>query len=299
MVSLRELRYFVAVAEELHFGRAAQRLNVAQPALSRAIKNLEAKLGVPLFVRTSREVILTEEGALLLEDARAVLADGDVLLGRARSLRGDARGTLIVGYLPFIEDTAQELIQTFNRERPAVTINQRREFYRSLREAVSTAQVDVGVVFAEPDRDDDLVHTPFCSLPLLCVVGHHHPLAGRESVRPEEVAAYPLPYPRVPEADVLSRILAPAFEEIGISPTWVEVDTVIARHPAVISNSEEYVWLQTGELRHADDVAVVEIDPPLLVPFEIIGRVGNANPVLPSFLAHAATFAAALVVDAG
>lgn len=290
MLSLRELRYFVAVAEALHFGRAAQRLNIAQPALSRAIKNLEAKLGVPLFVRTSREVMLTEGGALLLEDARAVLADGDRLFERARELRADTSGSLLIGFLPFVEVTAQALIESFNLARPGVAISHRREHHKSLRDAVAAGDVDAAVIFADPERNDDFERTLFCSLPLFCVVGLQHPLAARHSVSPEELARFPLSYPHVPEGEILSRVLAPAFDAFALTPTWVEVGTAIARHPAAIAESVEYIWLQTPELRHADDVVRVEIDPPLCVPFEIISRAGNPNPALPGLLAHAAEF---------
>ena len=109
---------------------------------------------------------------------------------------------------------------------------------------------------------------------------------------PEELAAYPLAYPRVPEGDVLSRLLAPAFNAQGVTANWVEVDSAIARHPAVISNSAEYVWLQTPELRNADDVVIVEIDPPLLVPFDLISLAGNPNPALPLLISHATQLAA-------
>jgi DNA-binding transcriptional LysR family regulator len=84
-VELRHLRYFVAVAEELHFPRAAERLYVAQPVVSEQIRKLEAKLGVTLFDRTNRRVALTEAGAALLEHARRVLHHADVAQRAARN----------------------------------------------------------------------------------------------------------------------------------------------------------------------------------------------------------------------
>src|SRR5512141_2244325 len=88
MLDLRHLKAFVTLAEELHFGRAAQRLRVAQPALSQQLKRIEAELTVPLFTRTSRRVELTEAGMALLPNARALLADAaraETLTRRAAS----------------------------------------------------------------------------------------------------------------------------------------------------------------------------------------------------------------------
>src|ERR1700761_2347279 len=95
---IRHLPYFVVVAEEQHFQRAAQRLNVAQPALSRRIRNLEQELGgVPLFVRMPRGVRLTPSGEALLEDARRILAAADKARDRAQSIMKGDVGALRVG----------------------------------------------------------------------------------------------------------------------------------------------------------------------------------------------------------
>jgi len=99
-MELRQLKYFVAVAEELHFRRAAERLYVAQPAVSEQIRKLEAELGVRLFDRTNRRVAITEAGAALLEEGRRVLAQADAAQLAARNARERAGARLRIGYLP-------------------------------------------------------------------------------------------------------------------------------------------------------------------------------------------------------
>src|SRR5690348_520632 len=99
-MELRQLRYFVAVAEELHFARAAERLRIAAPSLSQQIKSLEASLGTQLFVRDRRNVELTAAGKMLLSDAREIL---DLAAGAQRRVAG-ATGPLRVGYVSWLPD---------------------------------------------------------------------------------------------------------------------------------------------------------------------------------------------------
>jgi DNA-binding transcriptional LysR family regulator len=97
-MELRHLRYFVAVAEELHFRRAAERPHIAQPAVSEQIRKLEAELGVLLLNRTQRSVTLTPAGAVLLEEARRVIRQSEIAREAARSARRNQLGRLHVGY---------------------------------------------------------------------------------------------------------------------------------------------------------------------------------------------------------
>src|SRR5215475_8386666 len=99
-MELRHLRYFVAVAEEQNVTRAAARLRVSQPPLSRQIRDLEEELGVTLFARSAKSVRLTEEGRLFLGEARAVLQRADEAVRTVRAMAGGTAGELLLGYAP-------------------------------------------------------------------------------------------------------------------------------------------------------------------------------------------------------
>jgi DNA-binding transcriptional LysR family regulator len=117
-IELRQLRYFVAVAEELHFGRAAERLHMSQSPLSRAIRDLERELGVVLFIRTTRRVELTPVGSLLLERARRALAEIDGAVADARRMTRPGNGVLRLGYGPFGGAAAGRIVEALRAERP-------------------------------------------------------------------------------------------------------------------------------------------------------------------------------------
>src|SRR5260221_10457528 len=96
---LRQLRYFMALAERLHFGRAAEALHISQPPLSRAIRALEERLGVPLFARTRRRVELTPQGARLLEEARRVTGQLERTVHELRAMSAGAQARLRIGFV--------------------------------------------------------------------------------------------------------------------------------------------------------------------------------------------------------
>ncbi len=133
-LDMRELRYFVAVAEELHFGRAAERLHMTQPPLSQAIRRLEERLDVTLLLRTTRSVRLTDAGDAFLADARGLL---DAEQRAVRTLRAVARGEAgelrVAAATPVIDGFLPDAIRAFRGEHPAVAVQ--------LREAPTAAQI--------------------------------------------------------------------------------------------------------------------------------------------------------------
>lgn len=183
-VDLRKLRYFVAVAEELHFGRAAARLHIAQPVLSRQIRALEDELHVQLFVRDRRSTELTAAGRQLLEDARPLLASADALRRRvARAARGTSRFT--VGFMPGITVTAA--VRELTARHPEVTVELVRTSWDDQVEVLHDGRADVSIVRLPIDTRG-LGVRPLHTEPRMVALRSDHRLAGKESVTVGDLA---------------------------------------------------------------------------------------------------------------
>ncbi len=187
-MELRQLRYFVTVAEERHFGRAAARLFIAQPALSQQIKRLEGLVGARLFERTTRQVSLTPEGEALLPEARLTLVHADRAAEAVQqSLYGEI-GTVRIG---FVSSAALALIPRLTSS--IVDLNDRLALdltelttHRQL-ERLRTGDLDLGVV-RDVDGADGLIVRSLFDEPLWVAVHDSHPLASRRRVRLDELA---------------------------------------------------------------------------------------------------------------
>jgi DNA-binding transcriptional LysR family regulator len=202
-MELRHLRYFVAVAEELHFGRAAQRLGMAQPPLSQQIRRLEQELGVQLLQRTKRRVQLTEPGRAFLDEARRTLAQLNHAIEVAqRANRGEV-GRLAIGFLGAASySLLPALLTVFHNRFPGVEIELHEMKTSELIEGLHQRRVQVGLV-RMPVRDDLLLVEPILLEPLVVALPEHHPLAEKPRVAFRDLAG---------EAFLLPpRQLAPSF----------------------------------------------------------------------------------------
>ncbi|MER7732958.1 LysR family transcriptional regulator [Streptomyces erythrochromogenes] len=201
----RELRYFVAVAEELHFGRAAQRLGIAQPPLSRAIQQLERRLGATLLDRTSRTVALTGAGSVLLTEGRAALAAVDAAERRtrraARSVTGRP-GLVLVTKASASRELLADLLDAYAAAPGAVAV-----------EVILCGPGEQGRLLREGRADVALLHRPFDATAgfdteelategQVVVLPAGHPLTARDHVHMADITGLPgLPLPRWPGPD--------------------------------------------------------------------------------------------------
>ncbi|MFD6443583.1 LysR family transcriptional regulator [Promicromonospora sp. NPDC060204] len=187
-LDLRKLRYFVAVADRLHFGRAAEDLHIAQPVLSRQIRALEHELGATLFTRNSHGAALTDAGRQLLDDAGPLLASAHAVRHRvSAAAHGSKR--LVVGFragIPVIP-AARE----FETRHPDVVVDVQRLEWDDQAPMLLDGRVDVGYVRL-PIDETGLRLTPLYTEPLMVVLPAGHRLAGKEEVTEADLAGEPL-----------------------------------------------------------------------------------------------------------
>lgn len=191
-IELRHLRYFIAVAEELHFGHAAARLNISQPPLSQQIQILEQQIGARLFARTNRSVSLTEAGRQFLADSRQILSQVDDAAARAARLHHGETGELRIGFTssaPFIK-AVSDTLSTFRRRYPDVHIQTRETNTREQIVPLNEGALDLGLM-RNTHLPDTLVWERVLREPLLAMVPRDHPLASKPRVSLRELAREP------------------------------------------------------------------------------------------------------------
>jgi len=186
LINLRRLRSFIAVAEELHFGRAARRLNMSQPPLSVQIRQLEAQIGTPLFVRTQRRVELTAPGRVLLDAARDLVARADAAVEiTRRAARGEV-GRLVIGFVSTADySLLPTLVRRFRERHPGITLTLRELTADRQLELLANGDLDLGLMIA-PAAVKGLAARSVLREPLIAAVPVGHRLArarGRIDLR--------------------------------------------------------------------------------------------------------------------
>ncbi|MGA8136126.1 MULTISPECIES: LysR family transcriptional regulator [Pseudomonas] len=224
-MELRHLRYFIAVAEELHFGRAAEVLGISQPPLSQQIQALEQELGARLFDRTNRRVELSEAGRLFLQEARLVLAQVDKAADVARRAQLGELGELKIGFTssaPF-NSTIPQAIFAFRQAFPAVHLNLREMSSKTVADGLMDESIEVGLMrpLALPEALSvvELMHEP-----LVAVLSAKHPLAGgsEDGMYLSELALEPFVFfPRSYGSGLYAQLLTLA-RQAGFSPHFAQ-----------------------------------------------------------------------------
>lgn len=240
-MEIRHLRYFVAVAEELNFGRAAERLHVAQPGLSQQIKALEAEIGVVLLDRDHRGVGLTEEGSLLLAEAYAVLGRFDQCVETMRQARAGARRALVrVGmFSEFSRSRTPALLAEIRRRHPEVVLAIEAVPSSAAVRAVEVGAIDLGVVRSVPERSG-VMRRLLSSEPLGACLPVGHRAAAGAVVEPASLAGEQLLWmPRTSNPEFYDRVLT-ALREAGLEVGTVESPGTAAASMTLVASG--YGW---------------------------------------------------------
>ena len=222
LMELRQLRYFLVVADELHFGRAAERLHLTQPPLTVAIRRLEAELGVQLFDRTTRRVTLTPAGEAFRRRIQDVVTELDDAAGDVASVAAGLSGRIRVGFVSSASySTIPEAIRVFRERRPRVELVLSPLTSGEQVEQLLDGELDLGVL-RDPGEVPGLVLERVSTEALVAVVPEIHPLASREEIRPQDFQGEPMilfPYRLMP--GFVARVLD-LFDTAGVSPNVVQ-----------------------------------------------------------------------------
>ncbi|WP_214404887.1 LysR family transcriptional regulator [Pseudonocardia lacus] len=214
----RRLRYFVAVAEELSFTRAAARLHMAQPPLSQQIALLEKELGAVLFDRSQRAIRLTAAGAALLPEARRLLADLDDTARMVRRVGEGATGRLTIGFVPSaVNGVLPDLLRRFRERHPGVELGLREMAPDPLLRAVGERRVDLGVLYL-PVADATLSRRRLADERLLLALPEGHPAALADEVDLPDVRDEPFILPEQHDLPSVHAAVTATFADAGVAP---------------------------------------------------------------------------------
>ncbi|WP_214366857.1 LysR family transcriptional regulator [Pseudonocardia sp. H11422] len=240
-VELRHLRAFVAVAEELHFSRAAKRLHMVQQSLSAQIQQLEEELGVRLFVRTTRKVELSDAGRVLLAHAHSILDAVSTACEQTRRASSGEAGQLAISYTPTVAaETLPLLVKELHRRHPAVALQMCEMWQAESVDAVKTGRFDIGLARC-PMLDADLEYLSMREEPLGVVLGSRHPLAAQDPV--------PLAHLAYATLAIWPRALSPGFYDQVLG---------VFRSHGFAGRIQEFEYLSSGVF-HSDPAAREEI----------------------------------------
>jgi DNA-binding transcriptional LysR family regulator len=297
-MELRHLRYFVAVASELHFGRAAERLVISQPALSQQIRSLEGELWLQLLERDRRGVRLTPEGETFLAEAKAVIQQADRAAEVARALAEGATGRLRLSYVRTMPGGLPEVIvREYRRRYPGVEIATASGSTGQNVERLTSGDLDVAFVHTPFESGAELLWVEIATEPLVVALPSANPLSKRRRIRRGDLPGVPLVYfPRQNSPGVYDRGLSQVYgtappdivrteptdermlvavaEGVGFS-LFVEERAAMLRLPGVV-----YRRFADPEPTVALGVAFPQVDPP---PDE--GTEGHLAEAFPGHLA--------------
>jgi DNA-binding transcriptional LysR family regulator len=289
-MELRHLRYFVAVGEEQHYGRAAQRLRVAQPALSRQIQDLEDEVGFKLFERLPRGVKLSAAGKLFLEDARRILQQVSEAAARAARVARGQSGTLRIGFTENASwhGVVPNSLRKFRQRQPDAELQLRPAGSVDQVDDIRSGRVDAGFVFNLPTNDEELDQLPVAMQHVELAVPKGHPLSKIKRLRLRDLVDAPFVwFPRREAPAFYDRLMHECYRGGLKSPRIVQEAANEATILSLVSHGMGVGWVNgTARWRCPRQVVILSItDLNMPLSMALAWRKDNTSPLLASFIA--------------
>jgi DNA-binding transcriptional LysR family regulator len=294
-MELRHLRYFVAVGEEQHYGRAAQKLRVAQPALSRQIQDLEQEAGFKLFERLPRGVKLSAAGKLFLEDARRILQQVNEATARAaRVARGQA-GTLRIGFTENASwhGVVPDSLRRFRERHPDAELQLHPAGSVDQIEDIRSGRVDAGFVFMLSKDDRELAQIQVAMQHVELAAPKGHPVSKIKKLRLRDLVGVPFVwFPRREAPAFYDRMMHECYRGGLKSPQIVQEAANEATILSLVSHGMGVGWVNgTARWRCPKQVVILSVaDLNMPLPMALAWRNDNTAPLLASFIAGVQRF---------
>lgn len=286
-MELRHLRYFITVAEELNFSRAAERLHIAQPPLSQQIRQLEAELGVQLFWRTKRRVELTEAGAAFLEEVHQVFRQVNQAVRTARRASRGEIGRLAIGFNSSATySVLPNLLRQFQQQCPDVELVLHELTTSQQLEQLHCHQIDVGLLYLPVD-ENQLNVKPILQEPLMVALPETHALANYSHVSIRELIDEPFILPPHHLGAGLYSQIVDFFERINIYPKITQSATLLQTAISLVAGGVG-IALVPASLRNLQRTGVIYKDitePTPEIKIGIAWRKQDLSPILQQFIA--------------
>lgn len=288
-MELRHLRYFIAVAEELNFSRAAERLHIAQPPLSQQIRALEDELQVQLFDRTKRPLQLTVAGQVFLEQARLAIVQVENAVGMAQQANNGEIGRLVVGFTSSMANSfLPDILRVYRQRFPKVKLVWR-ELATSLQlQALRDRRLDIGFFHLTSWmlQEDDLCAITILQESLILALPETHPLANQSQVSLKTLAQESFILPSRQFAPGLFEQIEQLCQQSGFSPVVIEEGTIMLTILSLVAGGIGVALLpenaQNLQRKGVIYKSIVESTP--TIPMAAVWRRDGASPSLNKFL---------------
>ena len=288
-MELRHLRYFVAVGEEQHFGRAAAHLHIAQPALSRQIQDLEKELGFALFDRLPRGVRLNAAGQLFLGDARRILHEVDEAKRRAARIALGMAGTLRIGIATAVSwhGLVAKAFSEFRRGQPDAELALHHMLSVHQVDAIVAGRLDGGFAAPLAPLHKELAHWQFARDRMVFAVPKGHPLTKRQRVRLRDLRDMPfIWFPRWVNPSFYDQMMRACARGGLQTPRIVQEAPDRDTHLGLVQCQVGLAWLNESTRWHCPRGVTLlpVVDMAVRLPFSFIWKKDNTSPVLAKFI---------------